>query len=231
MLAEALTLALQVAQEGTRQAAATFPDTIVTKTVAGERSWFDTITSIASSLMTLSLLVLTVALVPAAWNFRKSYKKTSDLLDRVYADIFPLVSHMSTIADNMNYITTSVRTDIQQVNRTIADANRRLHEAVVIAERRLAEFDALLEVVQGEAEGAFVSTAATVRGVRAGAAALRDDLAADAIAAGGPDDPRIEEIETDGYNRTGSFGDDDDDPARTALGPRIRPRPGAGRPL
>ena len=28
------------------------------------------------------LLVLTVVLVPAAWNFRKSYKKISELLDR-----------------------------------------------------------------------------------------------------------------------------------------------------
>ena len=66
--------------------------------------------------MSLALLVLTVALVPAAWNFRKSYKKISDLLDRVYADINPLMQHASAIADNVDYVTTSIRADVQQVN-------------------------------------------------------------------------------------------------------------------
>ena len=45
--------------------------------------------------MTLAILVLTVALVPAAWNFRKSYKKISDLLDRVYGDVNPIMRHAS----------------------------------------------------------------------------------------------------------------------------------------
>ena len=201
-------------------------DTVYMKQVAAEQSTWDKVLGVASGLMTLSLLVLTVALVPAAWNFRKSYKKISDLLDRVYADVFPLVSHASTIADNVNYITTSVRTDIQQVNRTITDANRRLHEAVVLAEQRLAEFEALLEVVQREAEGAFVSTAATVRGVRAGAATLRDEVARDTR-----DDIPDAQL-TDG--ETLIYGDDDDGrgtdddyPPRAAHGPRVRPRRGA----
>lgn len=223
-LVETLVFAMQQVAD---TAARTLPDTIITKQVAAERTWWDTVTSIASGIMTLSLMILTIALVPAAWNFRKSYKKISDLLDRVYADVFPLVSHASTIADNVNYITTSVRTDIQQVNRTITDANRRLHEAVVLAEQRLAEFEALLEVVQREAEGAFVSTAATVRGVRAGAATLRDEVARDARAG-------IPEAQlTDG--ETLIYGDDDDDgrgtdddyPPRAAHGPRVRPRRGA----
>ena len=87
--------------------------------------------------MTIALLVLTVALVPAAWNFRKSYAKVSDLLDRVYGDINPLMRHASAIADNVNYITTSVRTDVQQVNATIAAANQRLQQAVALTEQRL----------------------------------------------------------------------------------------------
>src|SRR5690348_18313877 len=86
------------------QAAATLPDTIVTKTVATERGWFEQLTGIASGLVSISLLVLTVALVPAAWNFRKSYKKVNELLDKIYADVNPLMKHASTVADNLDYI-------------------------------------------------------------------------------------------------------------------------------
>ena len=90
----------------------------------------------------------------------------------MYADITPITHHASTIADNLDYITTSIRSDVQQVNATIASANRRLHQAVELTENRLNEFNALLQVVQQEAEQAFVSTASTVRGVRTGAATL-----------------------------------------------------------
>src|SRR5688500_5501849 len=58
-------------------------DTPVVKMMAAERTWFDTVTGIASGIMTLTLLALTIALAPAAWNFRKSHKKFSELLDRV----------------------------------------------------------------------------------------------------------------------------------------------------
>jgi hypothetical protein len=149
--------------------AAALPETLYTKQIAETPSAFARVSSVASGLVSITLLVLTVALVPAAWNFRKSYKKVSDLLDRVYGDINPLMRHASTIADNVDYITTSVRVDVQEVNRTIAAVNVRLREAAALTEQRLNEFNALLEVVQREAEGVFVSTAATVRGVRAGA--------------------------------------------------------------
>src|SRR5689334_61944 len=157
------------------QASATLPDTIVTKQIPAATSTFEKITAVASGLMTIALLVLAVALVPAAWNFRKSYAKVSDLLDRVYGDVNPLMRHASAIADNVNYITTSVRSDVQQVNATIAAANQRLQQAVSLTEQRLNEFNALLEVVQHEAETMFVATASTVRGVRTGAAALHHE--------------------------------------------------------
>src|SRR5258708_23222828 len=101
--------------------------TLLMRPVGVERGWFEKTTAIASGLMTVALLVLTVALVPAAWNFRKSYAKVSELLDRIYGDINPLMRHASAIADNVNYVTTSVRTDVQHVNASIAAAYHRPH--------------------------------------------------------------------------------------------------------
>jgi hypothetical protein len=155
-----------------------------------------------------------VALVPAAWNFRKSYAKVSDLLDRVYGDINPLMRHASAIADNVNYITTSVRTDVQQVNATIAAANQRLQQAMALTEQRLGEFNALLEVVQEEAETMFIATASTVRGVRTGAAALHTENEDDDAPVASRPTP---EEDDDGY-------DDPDQPEAGTTRPRVRPR-------
>ncbi len=149
-------------------------DTIYTVPIAPEASMLDQVMSIASGVLTIAFLVLTVALVPAAWNFRKSYKRINTLLDRVYGDINPIMRHASAIADNVNYISTSIRVDIQQINQTIASANQRLTEAVAMTEDRLREVNALLTVAQQEAEAMFVSAASTVRGIHTGASVLRD---------------------------------------------------------
>jgi len=90
------------------------------------------------------------------------------MLDRIYGDINPIMRHASTIADNVNYISTSVRVDMQQVSQTIAMANQKLVASVEAADDRIKELNALLAVVQEEAEGAFISTASTIRGVRTG---------------------------------------------------------------
>ena len=77
------------------QAARALPDTIYTKQVVAEPGLWSKVTSVASGIMTITVIILTVALVPAAWNFRKSYKKVSDMLDKIYGDVNPLMRHAS----------------------------------------------------------------------------------------------------------------------------------------
>ncbi len=214
--------------------AAALPDTIVTRSIAPEAGWFDTVSAILRALMTLAFLVLTVAVVPAAWNFRKSYQKISDLLDRVYADVNPIAHHASRIADNVDYVSTAIRADVQRASATLTDANTRLQEAIVRAEARARDFDALIAVMQDETEGAFVSTASTVRGVRTGMETLRDalqltlrDVRDAALHAPAPvvadleaRRPDLLEDETDApWNE---YDRDDDTPR--AREPRVRPR-------
>ena len=204
-------------------------ETTLVRQVGSEPSLLDQVTSIATTVLTLAFLVLTVALVPAAWNFRKSYARINELLDRVYGDINPIMRHTSTIADNVNFITTSIRVDVQQINQTIASANARLTQAIAMTEDRLREVNALLTVVQEEAEDMFVSTASAVRGVRAGASALRDGALPPAIEGEVRDAALDEEYDayedlqddevTDGNDHTTEHPAHDE-PAR----PRIRPR-------
>lgn len=187
------------------QAASAFPDTIYTKQIVAEPGLWNKITSAASGIMTITVIILTIALVPAAWNFRKSYKKVSDMLDKIYGDINPLMRHASAIADNVDYISTAIRVDIQQVSQTVAAVNQRLQQAIGATEDRINQLNALLEVVQEEAESAFVTTASTIRGVRTGINQAFDEE---------------------------EWSDGDYDEARADSGekprPRVRPRHGAG---
>jgi uncharacterized protein YoxC len=150
------------------QAASVARDTVYMKQVAAEAGWFEKVTGVASGVLTLTIIVLSAALIPAAWNFRKSYKKVSDMLDKIYGDVNPLMRPASAIADNVDYISTAIRVDVQQVSQTVAAVNQRLQQAVSAAEDRIHQLNALLEVVQEEAESAFVTTASTIRGVRTG---------------------------------------------------------------
>lgn len=209
----------RLAAEFLLQSVQTLPDTIITKQVAVEQGAFAKVAGVAQGLMTIAILVLTVALVPAAWNFRNSYKKVNDLIDRFYGDIGPLVRNANTIADNVNYITTAIRVDVQQFNQTVTLANERLTTAVRAAERRLNELDALMRVVQREAEDAFVSTASTLRGVRAGATTLRDEVEGRTVADldGAEDDDAFDETEE-------AHGDDGETETEWNERPRVRPR-------
>ena len=193
--------AAQVAQQ-----AAAAGDTLIVRQAPIDPGWFERLGGALRALMTLAILVLTVAVVPAAWNFRKSYQKVSDLLDRVYADVNPITHHASRIAENLDYVTTAVRADTDRARALVEDAEQRVRLVLERAEARARDLDALLEVAQGEAERSLVAAASTVAGVREGVAALRADLVAavrdgsarrTSDARGGLTEIRADEDETD----------------------------------
>jgi hypothetical protein len=207
------------------QRASTLPDTVFTKQIATAPSVFDRVTAIASGLLAIAVCIFVIAALPLAWIV---YRKLDKLLDRIHRDIGPIIQHASTAADNVNYVTTAIRTDIQQVHATITGANERLHQAVALTEKRLHDISALLQVVQEEAEQTFVSTAAAVRGVRTSASALTGNgngpnLARDEVEDLDQLDLLDREVEneeefSDGY-------DSDATPAENDVArPRLRPR-------
>lgn len=173
---------------------ASLSDTVYTKQIASVPSTLERITSVASALLTIALLVLVISVMVAAWSFRRSYLRMNRILERIYADITPIVRHANSVADNVNYITTSIRNDVQQVSATIATANERLQEGMKTTERRLRDFNALLKVVQEEAEQMFVSTASAVRGVQTSASAMSEPGNGTKFARRGEE---VEEVEED----------------------------------
>jgi hypothetical protein len=142
--------------------------------VVVERSLLEQLAAIASIISSIAIVTLASVGILVLWRFRGTAQKVNALVARVQNDAGPLVQHANTISDNVSRITGSIRGDVERVSETVNKANDRLQEAIAMTEDRIKEFNALLEVVQQEAEDVFVSTAATVRGIRTGAAAFQD---------------------------------------------------------
>jgi methyl-accepting chemotaxis protein len=95
------------------------------------------------------------------------------LLRSLNEQVRPITERAKTAAENVEYVSAMVREDVQKVNASIGAITDRLNEASDHMEDRVQEFNALMEVVQGEAERVFIDTAVAVRGVQAGAQSIR----------------------------------------------------------
>jgi len=90
----------------------------------------------------------------------------------VRQNLGPVSDRARSISDNVEFITQALRTDVERLNASVKALTDRLQLASERMEERIEEFNALMEVVQSEAEDIFIDTASTVRGVRAGARSI-----------------------------------------------------------
>jgi len=90
----------------------------------------------------------------------------------VRQNLGPVSDRARSISDNVEFITQALRTDVERLNASVKGLTDRLQLASERMEERIEEFNALMEVVQNEAEDLFLDTASTVRGVRAGARSI-----------------------------------------------------------
>jgi hypothetical protein len=129
--------------------------------------------SVASDVATVAVgvAVVLLALVTAAllWRLRRAIE---EVRIGVRQNLGPVSDRARSISDNVEFITQALRTDVERLNTSVKALTDRLHLASDRMEERIEEFNALMEVVQDEAEGIFLDTASTVRGVRAGARSI-----------------------------------------------------------
>lgn len=157
------------------QGAATAADTMIVRPAGAGPGWYVIFTQVTTAASVVVFLVLMLVLIPALLKFRKTAEKLDVVLDHLERNIEPVTRHATHIADNVDYISTSIRADVQELRKTLHAANSGIREMIEGSERRLHELSAVLRVVQEEAEHAFVSTASAIRGVRAGATTFREN--------------------------------------------------------
>lgn len=143
-------------------------------------STYETVVVIGMGLWILIALGLLACVVVGLQLLRKARKPiqalartAEDLRERVE----PVVRNVERVSEDLEYMVSAFRTDADAVGRTVQRATESADRMVGMLEERVAELNALLEVVQEEAEETFYSTAGLLRGLRAGSetAAELDD--------------------------------------------------------
>lgn len=153
--------------------------------VGGTRDGITVAADIASIVIAVAVLVV-VTLAGAL--FVRINRILGELRLGVRQNLGPVSDRARSISDNVEFITQVLRSDVESLNASVRALSDRLTLASERMEERVEEFNALIEVVQGEAEGLFLDTASTVRGVREGARSIAGGESRASVTRA-PDDP------------------------------------------
>lgn len=166
IFASALSTILTVGQAVGRSMAA---DTVVT---VPARDVYDLVFGLAAGTFVLLLLVLIATLLGILFQVRAAIKA----LDRARAEFFKdeAVENLRKTTGHVESMASSLRGETERMSSSIAKVSDQVTLASRRMEERIEEFNALMEVVQEEAEVVFLDTASSARGVRKGLGELTD---------------------------------------------------------
>jgi hypothetical protein len=100
-------------------------------------------------------------------------KKVEEQGQKLRVDLAPAIHNVTAVTENVNFVSKTVKKDVEKLSASVTAATDRLKGAAAQAEQRVGEFNALIGVVQEEAEQLFITGASALRGVQAGADTFR----------------------------------------------------------
>ena len=156
---------------------------------------------VAAEVSTVVIAVVSVLLLVVTFALVLQVKK---LLGSLQEHVKPVTDRARVAAENVEFISAVVRQDVQKVRSSVSGLADRLKEASDRMEERVEEFNALMDVVQDEAESVLLDTAAVVRGVRAGAQTMGQRVAGATPVEDGKESTPLEgEVDSEGEDEVG----------------------------
>ena len=140
---------------------------------AGPRDGLSTAADVAIVSTGVAVVILAVVI---AMVLSRVHRAITEMQIGVRQNLGPVSDRARTISDNVEFITQALRSDVERLTASVGALSERLQQASDRMEERIDEFNALMEVVQCEAEDLFIDTASTVRGVQAGARSMSGRL-------------------------------------------------------
>ncbi len=116
--------------------------------------------------------VCVAALLAFLWRLELYGRRLADVARRVEEGSRPVLERAAVIVDDVEDIARSLRAETEHLTGSVRALSDRMRQASTHMETRIDEFNALLEVMQAEAEETFLRAASAVRGVSAGVRAL-----------------------------------------------------------
>lgn len=155
------------------QAQAVRDTVFVVQQKPGWQHWVEALAAVAQIVLALALLAVGLGLLFAALKVKALIKKLEEQGQKLRVDLAPAIRNVTVVSENAVSVSKSVRGDVDRLSQGVTAATEKLRGAAEMAEQRVGEFNALIGVVQEEAEQLFIGGAATLRGVRAGSETFR----------------------------------------------------------
>lgn len=133
---------------------------------SGFERWVDVLADVATIVIAIAIIVAGLAAIYGALKVR-------GMIRRIRGDFDPAIRNLTAASEQAKAISATLRKNVDELSGTVSETNDKVRRATEAAEARLAELNALMGVVQREAEELFVRTASAVRGVQTGVGALR----------------------------------------------------------
>lgn len=128
--------------------------------------WADFAADIATIVIALALIVASAVAIYGALKVR-------GMIKRVRGDFDPAIRNLTAASESAKAVSIALRKNVEELSGTVSDTSQKVRRATEMAETRLLELHALLEVMQHEAEHIFIRAGSAVRGVQTGVGALR----------------------------------------------------------
>ena len=113
----------------------------------------------------LALIIGVLRLLPRMLAGRR---QLDEMVGELHQKLGPLLDQSQLFLDQVSVAAASLADDVARIDRTVIRATSSVESMVELAEDRVSEINALLEVAVEEAEETFFSTAAIMRALRAG---------------------------------------------------------------
>jgi uncharacterized protein YoxC len=192
------------------QAQAVRDTVFVVQQKPGWQHWVEALAAVAQIVLAVALLAVGIGLLFAALKVKALMKKLEEQGQKLRVDLAPAIRNVTTVTENATAVSKTVRGDVDRLSASVTAATEKLKDAAEVAEQRVGEFNALIGVVQEEAEQLFIGGAATIRGVRAGRETFRRFRSGELEYLG---ELTVEEDEDEddlgGYDDDGDEGEDD----------------------
>jgi len=145
------------------------PDTLA---VVAAPSFLATAEAVSTIVLALVMVAVLVALVVVLLQVRKLSRSLMEVVRKVEQDSGPVLDKAKNVAENVDFISAAIRSDVEKLSESVSGLSKHLRESAQRMEERIQDFNALVDVLQTEAETLALDTAATVRGVKEGTRSL-----------------------------------------------------------
>jgi len=139
----------------------------------GWQQWIEALAAVAQIVLAIALLAVGIGVLVAAMKVKALIKKVEEQGQKLRLDLAPAIRNVTAVTENATAVSKTVRGDVDRLSASVTAATEKLKDAAEVAEQRVGEFNALIGVVQEEAEELFIGSAAALRGVRAGTETFR----------------------------------------------------------